>query len=125
MSLVEVYKSTQHPHFMLERYFMVQSNHRPSPRGEGSRRLKWRRSFIPLTLALLLIVLSLLQSPLPTEAAITPLGNEFTVNTTTAGRQEAPVTAALPNGNFVVAWEDSLVGDVMFRIYNSAGVPQT
>jgi hypothetical protein len=33
-----------------------------------------------------------------------PLGNEFQVNTTTAGPQFEPVVAATPDGDFVVAW---------------------
>ena len=33
-----------------------------------------------------------------------PLGNEFQVNTTTAGPQFGPVVSATPDGDFVVAW---------------------
>jgi Ca2+-binding RTX toxin-like protein len=36
----------------------------------------------------------------------TPLTSIFTVNTTTAGDQQAPAITALPDGGFAVAWED-------------------
>ena len=35
-----------------------------------------------------------------------PVGTEFQVNTTTAGRQEYAKVTALADGGFVVAWQD-------------------
>lgn len=56
-----------------------------------------------------------------------PEGNEFLINTTTAGSQESPSVAALINGGFVVAWDsrtDITSHSVFARQYNAAGVPQ-
>ena len=39
------------------------------------------------------------------DAAGTPAGAEFVVNTYTAGPQESPAVAAAPGGDFLVAWQ--------------------
>src|SRR5262249_31634077 len=39
-----------------------------------------------------------------------PLGDEFQVNTTTAGAQFEPVVSATPDGDFVVAWTSGSYG---------------
>ena len=39
-------------------------------------------------------------------ASPTPLTDIFSVNTTSAGNQQAPAITALPNGGFAIAWED-------------------
>src|SRR5690242_17928063 len=51
-------------------------------------------------------------------------GVEFVVNTTTRGTQDAPVVTSLPDGGFVVSWEDlsSTGGDIKARIFNANGV---
>ncbi len=55
-------------------------------------------------------------------------GKEFQVNQWVANNQRTPAVAALPNGNFVVAWvselqRDSASVDVYARLYSAAGVP--
>jgi len=45
------------------------------------------------------------------DAAGTPLGGEFQVNTTTLGYQVSPEIAASPSGNFVVVWATSTSQD--------------
>jgi Ca2+-binding RTX toxin-like protein len=40
-------------------------------------------------------------------ASPAPLTDIFSVNTTTAGNQQAPAITALPNGGFAIAWEDA------------------
>ena len=60
-------------------------------------------------------------------AAGSPVGGEFLVNTTTAGAQTLPAVAMSPGGAFVVAWEggDAAVQKGVFaRRYDAAGVPQ-
>jgi len=50
------------------------------------------------------------------------VGNEFRVNTTTAGSQTSPEVTALANGNFVVAWSDPANGgDIKAQIYTATG----
>ncbi len=58
----------------------------------------------------------------------TALGNEFVVNTSTAGDQTFPDVAVDPAGDFVVSWHGAGTGgsgnDVYARRYNSAGAAQ-
>ena len=57
-------------------------------------------------------------------------GNEFRVNTRTAGNQQLPAVAMDADGDFVVAWEGSVPagripnGDIYAQRYNAAGVAQ-
>ena len=51
------------------------------------------------------------------DAAGTPAGAEFVVNTYTAGPQESPAVAAAPGGDFLVAWQG---GDFRFEQDGSA-----
>jgi hypothetical protein len=56
-----------------------------------------------------------------------PQGNEFQVNTTTAGTQESPAVAMDASGNFVVAWDGNGPGDsqgIFAQRYSSTGVAQ-
>ncbi len=54
---------------------------------------------------------------------------EFPINTTTDRRQDVPTIAALPNGNFVVAWQsfaqDGNQEGIYGRIFDTNGVAQT
>jgi Ca2+-binding RTX toxin-like protein len=54
-----------------------------------------------------------------------PATGEIDVNTTLSGEQENASVAALADGRFVIAWEDSSGGnnDVMARIFNVDGTP--
>jgi hypothetical protein len=56
-----------------------------------------------------------------------PMGEEFGVNTRTTGNQDAPSVAPLPDGGFVVVWEDfGADGDgeaVTGRRFDAAGQP--
>lgn len=56
----------------------------------------------------------------------TPKGNEFRVNTTTAGDQRYAAVAMDAAGNFVVTWSGYTAGswDVYAQRYNAAGVAQ-
>ena len=62
-------------------------------------------------------------------AAFGPLGDEFRVNTFTAGNQSAPVMATDAAGNFVVAWRSfgqegpGLGVGVYAQRYSAAGAP--
>jgi hypothetical protein len=61
-------------------------------------------------------------------AATTPLGNQFQVNSITAGRQLFPAIAAAPDGNFVIVWQSNAAQpqdqwNVCFQLYNSSGSP--
>ncbi|WP_040308651.1 cadherin-like domain-containing protein, partial [Asticcacaulis biprosthecium] len=49
---------------------------------------------------------------------------EVHVNTTNAGNQRFPATAALDDGGYVIAWQDSATTDVHFQRYNASGVAQ-
>ncbi len=52
-------------------------------------------------------------------------GNEFQVNTTTAGAQNNPVVALNADGDFVIAWQtadDGVLTGVFAQRYNQAGV---
>ncbi|WP_031237651.1 beta strand repeat-containing protein, partial [Asticcacaulis sp. AC460] len=51
-------------------------------------------------------------------------GGEVHVNTATAGNQRFPTTAALENGGYVIAWQDSTSTEIQFQRYNSSGVAQ-
>lgn len=57
-----------------------------------------------------------------------PIGSEFRVNTTEAGNQSEPRTAALSDGGFVVVWTDSAAdgssNGVYAQRYDASGVPQ-
>jgi hypothetical protein len=61
-------------------------------------------------------------------AAGAKVGVEFRVNTATAGDQYSPVTTALSNGGFVVAWyttdalQDGSQGAIKAQIFNATGV---
>ena len=63
------------------------------------------------------------------DASGTPLGSEFTVNTTTDGSQGQPEVAVGPNGEFVIVWagdsENSPVDflDVFAQAYDATGAP--
>ncbi|MEZ0370506.1 MAG: hypothetical protein ACAI44_15560 [Candidatus Sericytochromatia bacterium] len=65
------------------------------------------------------------------DAAGTPQGGEFQVNTTVAGKQRAPSVAIDAAGNFVIVWQsENLAGDgnsygIVARRYNAAGVAQS
>jgi len=61
-------------------------------------------------------------------AAGTPLGSQFRVNSITANRQMFPAVAAAPDGNFVVVWQSQItqpleLWNVCFQLYNSNGLP--
>ncbi|MDP3859709.1 MAG: hypothetical protein Q8Q73_18270, partial [Stagnimonas sp.] len=56
-------------------------------------------------------------------AAGTPQGSEFKVNTTTANNQSDPAIAMDADGDFVVSWQSSLT-DIYVQRYNAAGTPQ-
>jgi hypothetical protein len=61
------------------------------------------------------------------DAAASPVGADFLVNTYTAGRQIAASAAATFDGGFAVAWQspgDGSSDGVMVRLYDSAGVPK-
>ncbi len=53
------------------------------------------------------------------------VGDEFLVNTQTAGSQASPVVTGLSNGGFVVSWQDqnSTNGDIKAQIYSASGTP--
>jgi hypothetical protein len=55
----------------------------------------------------------------------TPIGNEFTVNTTTAGSQQSPSMAINASGQFVIAWSgDTAFGNaVAGRAFAADGTP--
>ncbi len=57
-----------------------------------------------------------------------PLGPVFTVHDTCAGLQNGAAAAFLPDGRFVVAWNNFSLGsrgsDVMARFYTSRGTPE-
>ena len=59
------------------------------------------------------------------DAAGTPLGGDFQVNTFTTGNQWRPSVAAAPDGRFVVAWtsvmQDGDYGGVFLRRYDASG----
>ncbi|MCA9094468.1 MAG: hypothetical protein KDA68_13345, partial [Planctomycetaceae bacterium] len=59
-------------------------------------------------------------------AAGTPQGSEFPVNSTTTGAQEFPNVAMDANGDFVITWTsfDGSGSGVYAQRYNSAGTPQ-
>jgi hypothetical protein len=67
----------------------------------------------------------------PTGVGVTP--KEFRVNQYTANNQREPTVAALPNGNYVIAWISELErypytntdADVYARVFTDAGVPLT
>ena len=55
-----------------------------------------------------------------------PLSSEMTINSTTVGIQKAPDVAAMPDGGFVVAWQDGTDGsdaDIRARLVSSTGDP--
>lgn len=55
----------------------------------------------------------------------TPIGVEFQVNTSIAGRQQDPKVATLPDGSFAVAWHDQEPATrVRGRLFDPAGVPR-
>jgi hypothetical protein len=61
------------------------------------------------------------------DAAGTPQGPEFRVNTTTAGAQTRPAVAMEPSGEFVVAWESTDVSSqagIFAQRFNADGVKQ-
>lgn len=56
------------------------------------------------------------------------IGNEFQVNTTTAGFQQSPDVAMNVSGNFVVVWRSPDAGglyDIFARLFSSQGMPLT
>ncbi|MEW6166796.1 MAG: Calx-beta domain-containing protein [Pseudomonadota bacterium] len=55
------------------------------------------------------------------DASGTPKGNEFRVNTTTAGDQTYPFVAMDSNGNFVVTWKSGSPADVVLQRFDSSG----
>src|SRR5437867_462885 len=61
-------------------------------------------------------------------AAGTPLGSDFQVNSYTTSYQRSPAVASDQNGNFVVAWEsyaqDGSLYGIFGRRFDSAGTPQ-
>ena len=62
-------------------------------------------------------------------AELVPLGNEFRINTTTAGDQDKPDVAMDAGGNFVVVWESpkEIVScdapDIYMQRYFANGTP--
>ncbi|OCW56502.1 tandem-95 repeat protein [Hoeflea olei] len=61
------------------------------------------------------------------DAGGNPAGNEFHVNTISAGYQDSPEVAALPGGGFVITW-DSQLGDgdgygIFGQRYDGSGTP--
>lgn len=58
------------------------------------------------------------------EADGTPTGDDFIVNSTTAGEQSYPSISALSEGRFLVAWRSNDAGssfDIRARVYNADG----
>lgn len=55
-------------------------------------------------------------------SALTAQGSEFQINQVTLNGQTNPALALDSSGNFVVAWDDSSVGAVYARRYDSSGV---
>ena len=55
------------------------------------------------------------------DASGAKVGAEFLVNTTTFDDQENPDIAALPDGGFVIVWEDDASAGVQLQLYNSTG----
>src|SRR4051812_48545164 len=62
------------------------------------------------------------------DAAGTPLGGEFRVNTYTTGDQSQPAVAVDADGDFIVTWtslgQEGDVGGVYAQRYTAAGVPR-
>ena len=63
-------------------------------------------------------------------AAGSALGNEFLVNTTTAGDTDGPAIAMAANGRFAISWSDlsgldGSAAGAYVRVYDAAGVAQT
>ena len=59
-----------------------------------------------------------------------PAGDDFVVNSTTAGNQFAPSVTGLPDGGFVVTWNSEVrdpggisTNSVRARLYTAAGLP--
>jgi hypothetical protein len=50
-------------------------------------------------------------------------GTDFLVNTYTTGAQDDPSVARMPDGSFVVVWQDNERESVVGRRYDSAGAP--
>ena len=62
-----------------------------------------------------------------TVTPLTPLGDDFQVNTYTTAGQSTPAVAVAPNGDFVVVWQSDFqlnAGDIYAQRYNSSGVAQ-
>jgi Ca2+-binding RTX toxin-like protein len=62
------------------------------------------------------------------DASGAPAGNDFVVNSTSAGYQYNPTVAALPNGHFVVTWQSDDGGDgdgllIRARLFDASGAP--
>jgi hypothetical protein len=53
----------------------------------------------------------------------TPAGNEFQVNSVSAGDQVGGRIAVLSGGGFVVVWTDGITADVHAQMYNADGSP--
>jgi hypothetical protein len=70
----------------------------------------------------------LLGTATPSLAQITPVGNEFKVNTYTTGLQFASSIATDSDGDFVIVWDsrgqDGNIDGIYAQRYNNAGVPQ-
>lgn len=49
-----------------------------------------------------------------------PVGEEFVVNTTTAGDQDGPKVAMAPDGRFVAVWQEP---EIRARLFDAAGQP--
>jgi Ca2+-binding RTX toxin-like protein len=61
------------------------------------------------------------------DAAGQKVGTEFLVNTVTDGPQQTPAITTLDNGDFVIAWQDQLMGtpgrqDLRGQLFSPAGV---
>ncbi|MEQ8789709.1 MAG: Ig-like domain-containing protein, partial [Pirellulaceae bacterium] len=58
------------------------------------------------------------------DASGAPLGDEFQVNTTTAGAQTYPEIAVGADGSFVIAWrQTSSTSGILFQRYDASGQP--
>ncbi len=51
------------------------------------------------------------------------IGDEFFVETTTAGSQNSATVTGLEGGGFVVSWQDAPSGDVFAQVFDAAGAP--
>lgn len=80
--------------------------------------MTWRLARLPLLLPLLVTA----WCTGSVEARLFPLGSKFHVNVHTAGDQLRPAVVAIPDGGFVVVWEDRSRGAVFGRRFDSNGV---